>query len=849
LYSTGGSEPLTPYPAGGISVTAPGVTTIRYRSTDLLGNTALGSVDVRIDPSAPLSQSDVPVGWILPTRPVTLSATDTLSGVARIDYALDGGPANEYLSPFTVPSDGSHDLQFRATDKAGNKESTRTATVNVDGSAPVTSDDAPSGWSTATVAVHLVGSDSLSGTAKTFYTLGETTPTIEATSATMVSAEGTSTLRFYSIDNVGNTEAVRSKQVRIDRVAPSTTASAPTGWSATAVTVRLYPSDSTSGVRGTRYSVNGSAAATYTAPITVSAEGSNTVAFQSVDVAGNWESTQTVAAKVDYTKPVTTSNAPTGIQWQNTTVTLSATDALSGVARSYYKLGGGSVTTYTAPVLVSAEGTTVVSFWSVDAVGNVETTKTANVRIDKTTPRIQGTLTNRGAPLSGVLVSSYNSATHALTQSASTDASGSYSMFVPVGAYHVRFTNTTPASLSQYFDHKATVSEATTVTASGGGVVVSSDLGPTIQGTVTNRGVPLSGVIVSSFDATTHAYIKGVMTSAAGTYSMPMPPGSYHLRFTGTNPASLSQYYDHRVNMSDSATVTALGGICQVSADLGPTIQGTLTNQGSPLSGVVVSFFDATTHAYLKGVLTNAEGFYLTTMPLGSYHMRFTGTTPPSLSQYYDHQVNASDSATVTTLGGICQVSSDLGPTMQGTITNEGTPLSGVVVSAFDATTHVYLKGVMTSATGYYSMSVPTGSYHLRFTGTTPASLSQYHGHTVTASGATTISAPGGICLVSSDLGPVVQGTITNQGAPLSGVVVSAFNATTHVYVKGVLTNAAGYYSMSLPTGTYHLRFTGTTPASLSQYYDHAISPDTAAIVTATGLAVTVSSDLAPIPR
>jgi hypothetical protein len=77
--------------------------------------------------------------------------------------------------------------------------------------------------------------------------------------------------------------------------------------------------------------------------------------------------------------------------------------------------------------------------------------------------------------------------------------------------------------------------------------------------------------------------------------------------------------------------------------------------------------------------------------------------------------------------------------------------------------------------------------------------------------------------------------------------VVSAFDATTHAYVKGVFTNGLGLYSLSLAAGTYHLRFTGTTPSSLSQYYDHKVTIDTATPVTLpAGASVTASSDLAP---
>ena len=67
-------------------------------------------------------------------------------------------------------------------------------------------------------------------------------------------------------------------------------------------------------------------------------------------------------------------------------MTLSATDALSGVASTYYSLNGGAATTYTAPVALTTDGTTTVKYWSVDRAGNTETSKTATALIDMTAP-------------------------------------------------------------------------------------------------------------------------------------------------------------------------------------------------------------------------------------------------------------------------------------------------------------------------------------------------------------------------------------------------------------------------------------------------------------------------------
>jgi hypothetical protein len=53
------------------------------------------------------------------------------------------------------------------------------------------------------------------------------------------------------------------------------------------------------------------------------------------------------------------------------TVTITATDDITGVATIYYKLDGGAQQVYSGPFTVSAEGAHTVEYWAVDHAGNV----------------------------------------------------------------------------------------------------------------------------------------------------------------------------------------------------------------------------------------------------------------------------------------------------------------------------------------------------------------------------------------------------------------------------------------------------------------------------------------------
>ena len=71
------------------------------------------------------------------------------------------------------------------------------------------------------------------------------------------------------------------------------------------------------------------------------------------------------------------------------TVTLSGDDGPGcGVATTYYTVNGGATQTYTSPFTVSARAPNLITYWSVDALGNTETTNSGYVNIDLTAPTV-----------------------------------------------------------------------------------------------------------------------------------------------------------------------------------------------------------------------------------------------------------------------------------------------------------------------------------------------------------------------------------------------------------------------------------------------------------------------------
>jgi regulation of enolase protein 1 (concanavalin A-like superfamily) len=167
------------------------------------------------------------------------------------------------------------------------------------------------------------------------------------------------------------------------------------GWYTGDVTVTLTAADEAggSGVESTEYQLDDATGWTaYTGPVPVSGDGTHEVRFRSTDAAGNVEATKSITIKIDTTAPVSSAQfAPANDNgWHNGTipVVLTSTDAGSGVSLLEWSLDGGEWTPYTEPVDVTGDGEHELLYRATDTAGNVETLKSAIIKIDGTKPTL-----------------------------------------------------------------------------------------------------------------------------------------------------------------------------------------------------------------------------------------------------------------------------------------------------------------------------------------------------------------------------------------------------------------------------------------------------------------------------
>lgn len=235
-----------------------------------------------------------------------------------------------------------------------------------------------------------------------------TTPTNQDVVVTVTTNEGTlnasehtftenGEFTFTTTDAAGNVTNKTVTITNIDKIAPVTIDDSHSEWQNEDMTVTLNASDNSSGVATTYYQVNGGDLQEGTS-VELTEEGTNELIYWSVDVAGNIENKHSKTIRIDKSAPetkVSTNIEPNQNGWfnQDVTVILAATDELSGIEKTFYSIDGAEAQSGTS-FIVSDEGNHVVTYWSVDNVGNGETAQTLVINMDTTAPTLNVTLDN-----------------------------------------------------------------------------------------------------------------------------------------------------------------------------------------------------------------------------------------------------------------------------------------------------------------------------------------------------------------------------------------------------------------------------------------------------------------------
>jgi len=108
-----------------------GAYVLEFAATDLLGNAEVPqNVSLTLDDTPPMISYEVDQSDVSFSYQVTIVAQDVGSGLATLEYSLDGGAWTAYTEPFGLSGRSVRSLSIRATDRLGNGATAPTASLS-----------------------------------------------------------------------------------------------------------------------------------------------------------------------------------------------------------------------------------------------------------------------------------------------------------------------------------------------------------------------------------------------------------------------------------------------------------------------------------------------------------------------------------------------------------------------------------------------------------------------------------------------------------------------------------------------------------------------------------------------
>lgn len=366
-----------------------GKATIVFENSVATGNTTGMPHTLTFDVSDPEYNNDVPLNLLA-------NPNDEKGGKWTAEVTLKPGRYRYYC---TIPGHGAMQGILVVTDGGGADTTAPETGAKVDGA--TNSDGAYVGSATVTVSA----TDEGSGVDKVEYAVGADGAWQPYTAPVVVNTVGAHTIRYRASDRAGNVAAEKAVDFRV--VAPPTDDRTPPETSATVsgeqngqgqylgmATVTVTASDTGSGLNKVEYALGDGAWTAYTAPVMVHAVGTHKVRYRASDKAGNVAAEKAVEFTVvappqeDRTPPETSAKVEgdknsDGAYVGRAKVTVTATDAGSGVARVEYSLDGGPYVTYTGPVVADRVGRHTVAYRASDKAGNTAPAKSVAFTVDE----------------------------------------------------------------------------------------------------------------------------------------------------------------------------------------------------------------------------------------------------------------------------------------------------------------------------------------------------------------------------------------------------------------------------------------------------------------------------------
>jgi hypothetical protein len=350
---------------------------------------------------------------------ITLTAVDPSeiisSGVQKTNYSIDGSPFSQYNRPLDIfIREKIYKVSFFSIDEVGNIETTKTTEFYVDITPPMTKHIVSGRYFRETISgstkIELDAFDNLSGLKNIYYYIDENDESIykEVISSQNFAKidEGNHILYFYSKDNVGNKERVKSFSFFLDHSPPNAQViilnasyenNGNTFVSST-TNFKVIAEDEMTEVKEVTLIVNGNNFVGDDLEFKLpNLAGKHEISYSCSDIVEN-ESKEYVKSVIMDTQPPTTTYKYDGPVFKrgnrlyisaNTNINLTGLDDASGLRQTHSRIGDSDFKDNINTFNIDTYGKIQFSFYSTDNVNNREKVSIVEVYVDNKPPDIE----------------------------------------------------------------------------------------------------------------------------------------------------------------------------------------------------------------------------------------------------------------------------------------------------------------------------------------------------------------------------------------------------------------------------------------------------------------------------
>jgi hypothetical protein len=355
--------------------------------------------------------------------------------------------------------------------------------------------------------------------------------------------------------------------------------------------------------------------------------------------------------------------------------------------------------------------------------------------------------------------------------------------------------------------------------------------GATISGTVgTDTGSPLAAMTVAAY-TTAGAPASSGGTTAAGTYALTVPAGTYHLLAYDPKGAFATSFYADAESFDTSAAlaVTSAQNVTNINFRLvqsGFVVGRVSSNSGAPLSNITVVAYNVS-GTRRGSTTTDATGNYTLALPPGTFKIVAYDDALSYAPTFFDDAISFA-AATELTIAATASTTANIrlppAAKVTGTVTDRATlaPLAALRVTAYSSDGNVAAQS-LTASDGKFGMAVRAGELRIVVDDPKGSYATTYVPDAESFSTEAAVNVTAGQTLTVNAMmvrGGRLAGKVTDRvsGAPLANITAVAYNpdGTTRSFAGS---DATGAYSIVVPAGDFRVGVFDVALVHLAQFY------------------------------